>query len=257
MTTDRITSRANPLVKALRALAAERKTREKERKFFCEGETMLAEALRSGLTPCEILASDRTDAALLEQARAAGSRIFFAADEIVSHCASVVSAQTVVFTLPIPAEPALTGERLLLLDGVADPGNIGTILRTADAFAFDGVIFAGSCADRYAPKVVRSTMGATFRVRTWTMDGAGALRAVQALGLPVYATTLSHDSVNAADVDLTRGCIILGNEANGVSEALQRAADRRIHIPMPGQAESLNVAIAAGIVCYLAAQRPI
>ncbi|MBR5520240.1 MAG: RNA methyltransferase [Clostridia bacterium] len=253
MNTERITSRANPLVKALRALAAERKTREKEQKFFCEGETMLAEALASGCTPCEILCAERTDTALLAKARERGSRIVFAADEIVSHCASVVSAQTVVFTLPIPSQTLPCGERLLLLDGVADPGNVGTILRTAEAFALDGVIFCGNCADRYAPKVVRATMGATFRLPTWTMTAEAALAHLRALNLPVYATTLSHDSVDVATVDLTRGCIILGNEANGVSVALQAAADKRIHIPMRGRAESLNVAIAAGIVCYRSA----
>ena len=232
MTTESISSRANPLVKALRALAAERKTREKEQKFFCEGETMLAEALASGRVPCEILCSERADRTLIEAAKERGSRVVFAPEEIVSHCAAVVSAQTLVFTLPIPPSAPLCGDRLLLLDGVADPGNVGTILRTADAFAMDGVIFCGACADRYAPKVVRATMGATFRLRTWSMQPDEALAAVRALGLPLFATTLSADSVDIASADLSRGCIVLGNEANGVSPALQAAADKRIHIPM-------------------------
>lgn len=252
---DKITSRANPLVKTLRALASERKARATAGKFLCEGELMLSEALASGAAPCEILYGSGVSPELLRTAEARGAKLFAAADEIVSHCSPVVSAQRVVFTVRIPAEPPLTGERFLLLDGVADPGNLGTILRTADAFSFDAVLLANACADRYAPKVVRSAMGALFRVKTRALPPDEAVRRVRALGLPLYATTLSADSVPAASVSLGRACIVLGNEANGVSAALLSHCDERIHIPMSGQAESLNVAVAAGILCYLSAAR--
>ena len=233
MSADKITSRANPLVKALRALAAERKARTAAGKFLCEGELMLAEALASGVAPCEILYGSGVSPELLAAAEARGARLYAAADEIVSHCSPVVSAQNVVFTVRIPAEPPLTGERFLLLDGVADPGNLGTIIRTADAFSFDAVLLTNACADRYA------------------LSPDEAVGFVHALGLPVYGSTLSADSVPAAAVSLNRACIVLGNEASGVSEALLSRCDERIHIPMSGQAESLNVAVAAGILCYL------
>ena len=198
MTKDRITSRANPLVKRLRALAADRKARESEGLYLCEGEVMLGEALASEAAICDVLYAARTAQPLLDAAAARGAVLTAAADDIVSHCASVVSAQSVVFTVRIPAaKPCGSVERLLLLDGVADPGNAGTILRIADAFSFDAV---------------------------W----------------------------------LTGGCIILGNEANGVSPELLAQCDRRVHIPMTGRAESLNVAVAAGILAYHSTQqRPV
>ena len=251
MSADRITSRANPLVKALRALAADRKARTAAGKFLCEGELMLAEALASGVSPCEILYGSGVSPERLAAAEARGARLYAAADEIVSHCSPVVSAQNVVFTVRIPAEAPLTGERFLLLDGVADPGNLGTIIRTADAFSFDAVLLTNACADRYAPKVVRSAMGSLFRVKTCALSPDAAVGFVRALGLPLYGSTLAADSVPAAALSLNRACIVLGNEANGVSEALLSRCDERIHIPMSGQAESLNVAVAAGILCYL------
>ena len=260
MTKDRITSRANPLVKRLRALAADRKARESEGLYLCEGEVMLGEALASEAAICDVLYAARTAQPLLDAAAARGAVLTAAADDIVSHCASVVSAQSVVFTVRIPAaKPCGSVERLLLLDGVADPGNAGTILRIADALSFDAVWLTGACVDPYAPKVVRSAMGARFRIPTISFAArADAVAAVRAHGLPLFGSTLSSDSVPLDGVDLSRGCIILGNEANGVSPELLAQCDRRVHIPMTGRAESLNVAVAAGILAYHSTQqRPV
>ena len=177
MTKDRITSRANPLVKRLRALAADRKARESEGLYLCEGEVMLGEALASEAAICDVLYAARTAQPLLDAAAARGAVLTAAADDIVSHCASVVSAQSVVFTVRIPAaKPCGSVERLLLLDGVADPGNAGTILRIADAFSFDAVWLTGACVDPYAPKVVRSAMGARFRIPTVSPRGQTLLQ---------------------------------------------------------------------------------
>lgn len=252
MTRDRITSRANPLVKRLRALGADRRTRESEQLYLCEGEVMLREALLSHARICEILFGSHASLALLEEAAAQGALLFAAADEIVSYCASVVSAQSLVFTVRMPVGDVSSvhpATRLMLLDGVADPGNAGTILRIADAFSFDAVWLTGACVDLYAPKVVRSAMGARFRVPTQSFsDRQDAVNAVRSLGLPLFGSTLSPDSTPFDTEDLSRGCIVLGNEANGVSPELLAQCDLRIHIPMTGSAESLNVAVAAGIL---------
>lgn len=252
MTGDRITSRANPLVKRLRALGAERRTREAEHLYLCEGEVMLHEALLSHVRIREVLFGSHASAALLEEAAAQGARLFAAADEIVAYCASVVSAQSLVFTVQMPDDgdaAVRSATRLMLLDGVADPGNAGTILRIADAFSFDAIWLTGACVDLYAPKVVRSAMGARFRVPTVSFaNRQDAVNAVHALGLPLFGSTLSPDSTPFDAQDLSRGCIVLGNEANGVSPELLAQCDLRIHIPMTGSAESLNVAVAAGIL---------
>lgn len=253
MTRDRITSRANPLVKRLRALGADRRARESEQLYLCEGEVMLREALLSHAQICEILFGSGASRQLLEEAAAKGALLFAAADEIVSHCASVVSAQSLVFTVRMPTVDASSSvhpaTRLMLLDGVADPGNAGTILRIADAFSFDAVWLTGACVDLYAPKVVRSAMGARFRIPTRSFsDRQDAVNAVRSLGLPLFGSTLSPDSTPFDTEDLSRGCIVLGNEANGVSPELLAQCDLRIHIPMTGSAESLNVAVAAGIL---------
>ena len=139
--------------------------------------------------------------------------------------------------------------RVLLLDGVQDPGNLGTILRTADAFALDWVLCCGT-ADLFSPKVVRASMGAVFRQRAAVMERQAALAAVRRAGLPLYAAALHRDSRRVGQIDLSRCAVAIGNEAAGVSAPVLDACEGSIYIPMPGRAESLNAAVAAGIVMW-------
>jgi len=143
----------------------------------------------------------------------------------------------------------LEGERWLVLDGLQDPGNVGTIWRTADAFGASGLILCDSC-DPWNPKVVRATMGAVFRLNVYegSMDDAAAL--LERSGLPLYATALREDTLDAREVDLRRSAVIIGSEGRGVSRRALELCRATVKIPMTERCESLNAAMAAAVVLW-------
>ena len=166
-----IESRQNSALRHLARLGRERKYRRTTGEMLCEGEKMLEEALRSGAKPGVLLvrerAKDNLPDGLLDRAAAAGAALYCASDALFELASDVETPQNVIFSCKQPAwsPQALSGcTQALLLDGVQDPGNLGTILRTAEAFALGAVVLCEGCADPFSPKVVRSTMGAVFRM---------------------------------------------------------------------------------------------
>lgn len=143
------------------------------------------------------------------------------------------------------------GGRYLLLENVQDPGNLGTILRTADAFGIDGIVVTEGSCDLYNPKVLRATMGSVFRIPVAVDASAStAAQAFRQAGVPLFAA-VAEDAAPVASCDfLQGGAVCIGNEGNGLSDALIALCDRRITIPMRGGAESLNAAMAAGIFMW-------
>ena len=138
----------------------------------------------------------------------------------------------------------------LVLDNIQDPGNVGTILRTADSINLKQIIVSKGTADCYNPKVVRSTMGAIFRVKVIECeDLKKVVKEMKKRKIKVYATDLQTDK-SIYDVDYKKSAIVIGNEANGVSKELLEIADEKIRIPMIGKTESLNAAVATGIILY-------
>ncbi len=138
----------------------------------------------------------------------------------------------------------------LILEGISDPGNLGTIIRTAEAAGVRAVFIGAGSADIYSPKTVRSTMGSIFRVPfIYTDDLAPAVKALQERSVTVYAAHLSGKPLNEAKLTPKRAFMI-GNEANGLSDELSVLSDRKIKIPMHGRVESLNAAIAAAVLMY-------
>ncbi len=140
----------------------------------------------------------------------------------------------------------------LVLDRLQDPGNIGTIIRTADAMGVSGILCLNKTCDIFSPKVVRSAMGSLFNVPIVTkLSEIELLRFVQKNSLKLYATALDKTAVSCWNADFTSGCVvILGNEANGICRELLDSADEKIYIPMAGNAESLNVANACSMIIY-------
>ena len=140
---------------------------------------------------------------------------------------------------------------LVFLDRLQDPGNMGTIIRTADAFNIDGIIINGGCVDPYNPKVVRATMGSIFRIPIYHVeDSVQGLSSLKERGLRIFATSL-EGSVPIYDIDYNDGFIlVIGNESTGVSDEIYSLSDKLIRIPMPGEAESLNAGVAASIIMY-------
>lgn len=139
---------------------------------------------------------------------------------------------------------------IVMLDNIQDPGNLGTILRTIDSADLSQLIVSKETADSYNPKVVRSTMGAIFRVNIITSDNmVDTVKKLKKHGYEICITSL-QDSESIYDVEYKKKVIIIGNEANGVSEELRNLADKRLIIPMLGKTESLNASVAASIVVY-------
>ena len=155
--------------------------------------------------------------------------------------------------LRIPAPPELSrlNGLLLVLDGVQDPGNVGTMLRTAEAAGFSGALLSPACADAFAPKTVRATMGSVYRVPVWRGALAEALCALKERGFTVVSSELGGDDFFAALPELSAPlALVIGSEGNGVTAPVRELATRRLMLPMGGKVESMNAAVAAAILMY-------
>lgn len=251
-----IESRQNGTLKHLARLARDKKYRRTCGEMLCEGEKMLYEALESGVRVQSVLVNENADSlarGLAMRAEAAGAQLYCASDALIRQASDVETPQGMIFSCTPPSfgEEALMGaSRALVLDGVQDPGNMGTILRTADAFALDAVALTEGCADPYAPKVVRATMGAIFRLPVARLPRAAAFAALRRAGLPLYAAALTGDCIPVQQAALSRCAVVIGNEGRGVSEETLAACDRKLMIPMDGAAESLNAGVAAAILMW-------
>ena len=251
----RIESKDNPLIRRLSRLAGERKFRRAQGEMVCEGEKMLREAIASGVSVREIVLGEtrQFDTELLSQAEAQGARLTEVPESLLARLSNVETPQGLVFVCSQPVftlERLSQARRLLVLDGLQDPGNLGTILRTADAFALDGIVLCEGCVDPVSPKVVRATMGAIFRIPIVMAKLEETAQWLAQRDIPLYATALREDSVPLTAVSLHRAAVIIGNEGRGVSERGLALSEKQLIIPMAGRAESLNASIAASIVMY-------
>lgn len=247
---EHITSRSNALITRIRKLVAERKHRRREGVMVCEGPKMLGEALRWGAA---------LDTVVWEAGKARaqeipdGVRQVEVPGDLLAALAPTQTPQGVLFLCQLPERALpekLEGQRYLVLDGVQDPGNVGTILRTADAFDCDGVFLVNACADPYSPKTARATMGAVFRrdVYQCTADELCAL--LQKSNLPLYGTALRNDTVCLRDAELSRAAVAIGSEGRGLSAEILSKCEKTIKIPMSPRCESLNAAVAASVVLW-------
>ena len=248
---DRITSAKNPVIKGLRALNRG-KGRLDQGRFLVEGEKLILEALGCGLTIREALAEEgREDFAFeLEEE---GARAFIVPRELLSTVCDTVTPQGVCasFDIPAPLPPDRAPKRIVALDGVPDPGNLGTIWRTADAAGFGALLLGAGCADPISPKVQRSAMGSGFRVPFMlTGDLPGTLAQLRQKGYRAVISDLKGEDFYHRPDPGDRFILVIGNEARGISEATRAQADMRLRLPMRGGAESLNAAVAAGILMY-------
>ena len=259
-----ITSAENPLIRRLSVLARNPRRAAKENVFLVEGLRLAEMAARSDGQILHAVVTERALAAeraavLAEQLRQRGVPVSCVPPRLFAACAETDAPQGILLLLLRPPRRALTdlvhaAEKApfyLALDRVQDPGNVGMILRTADAAGAAGVILLRGCADVYSSKVVRATMGSLFYVPFISgVDDEELLRFAQEQSLYLYAAACDADAVTHVAADLRRPTIVvLGNEANGVSERLLGAC-QHLYVPMCGQAESLNVASAATAILY-------
>ena len=250
----RIESRENPLVKRMVRLSGDRKYRKDMREMVCEGGKMLGEALLSGIKIHDILVADNAEVSTedLHRAEQQGARLHSCPQTLMQKISNVKTPQGILFSCerPVAGLETLQGDRLMVLEGLQDPGNLGTIIRTADAFALDGIILCEGCVDPTSPKVVRATMGAAFRLPIAAATIEETAEFLKQKQIPLYATARSEKSVPLTTVDLTRAAVLIGNEGRGISKKAASLSDRLIIIPMEGRAESLNASVAASIIMY-------
>ena len=249
MERDVITSRSNPLITYIRKLNGKRAFRRAENAFAAEGPKLLTEALRWGARVKTVLA---TPGMVLPELPA-GTRAVELPEKLLSYVADTETPQGIVFVCegkPLAMPERLEGRRWLVLDGVQDPGNVGTIWRTADAFGADGLLLCNGCADPWNPKTVRSTMGAVFRLPVYEGTLGAAAQRLAAASVPLYAAALGEDTRDIRDVTLSTAAVVIGSEGRGVSEEALSLCQKTVKIPMRARCESLNAAVAATVVLW-------
>lgn len=238
-----ITSLENNQVKKITSLN-KKKYRDEYKLFFVEGMKSVKEAIDFNWDiECIIYSPEMIDYDLNIE----GIKV---SREILCKISDTVTPQGIIAVCKIKdneVESLKGKKRVLFLDKVQDPGNVGTIIRTADAFGFDGIVLAKECADPYSPKVVRSTMGSIFHIPIVRDVNVEELKD---LNMKIYSSSL-YASKNVKDVKLEENAIlVIGNEGNGITEETKKLTDEFIKIEMSGNAESLNASIAAGILMY-------
>ena len=249
MKAETITSRQNPLMTHLRKLASSRSYRKKSGEYLCDGTKLLAEALKWGAEVKTAVFSEGVDIPPLPD----GVRAVRVSEELMRSVSPMETPQGALFTVALPEvqlPETLSGKHYLVLDGVQDPGNVGTILRTADAFDCDGVFLVNACADLYNPKTARATMGAIFRREAYTVTAEELFALLRKSGVPLYGTALRDDTVPLAEANLARAAVAIGSEGRGLSQQVLDECAKTLKIPMNPRCESLNAAIAATVVLW-------
>ncbi len=253
--TETVTSLQNPQVKIWRSLNGSRAARVKHGLFLAEGEHMAGEALKEHKARTLLLdASVREKYAVLgEMASAQGVLLVHVASHVMAALCDAKTPQGVVAVCDYPTVglPDPPGDWLVALDGVQDPGNVGTVIRTMDAAGFPGLLLDERTADPFAPKALRATMGGAFRVpAARCADLPATLRSLAERGYDIIAGDLRGQDFYRRRPARDKICIVIGSEGQGISPAVLETATMRLKIPIVGGAESLNAAVAGALMMY-------
>ena len=247
-----ITSRNNDLIKKVKSLN-DKKFRNQYNQFLIEGDKMINEAIKEKINIEYIFVEEGYN---WKNNKIDDSKIINVSSSVMEVLSSLKNSPGVLAVAEKKIFPNVENiefgdeELFLILDNVQDPGNIGTIIRTADSIGLKYIFIKEGSCDIYNPKVLRSTMGSIFRVECVTFsDNNKLIQKLKSNNIKIYATNLNTNK-SIYDVDFKNSAIIVGNESNGVSEELLNLADEQIKIPMRGNTESLNVAIATSIILY-------
>lgn len=255
-----ITSRDNPLVRDIRRLLTDARTRRKSGRFVAEGARLCADAARSGVPVTAVLYTARAAqqyAPSLDELRRVCDTMQEIPDELARYIADTESPQGVFCMCETPDNRLADGTlrpdgQYLALEDVQDPANLGTIIRTAEAMGMDGLLLSAGCCDVYNPKVVRGSMGGVFRLPVHTVDDmTAAVNGWQEQGFRCWACVVDKAATPLPQVSFGKGVVcLIGNEGSGLRPETVTACRHRLTIPMPGRAESLNASMAAGIVLW-------
>lgn len=241
-----ITSKHNSLLVHTKKLLTSRSHRERSGQFAADGTKLLEEAAKWFPGLQTVLVQEGVEICDLPD----HVRVVEISEQLMRDVSQMEAPQGAIFVCAIPEQAqAAVVPGSLLLDGIQDPGNLGTILRTADALGVPVTLLEG-CADIWNPKTVRATMGAVLRSVPQRMSREAAVESCRAQNIPLLATAMSADAMDLRQVELAQAAVVIGSEGQGVSQELFDAADGKIIIPMEEKCESLNAAIAAAIVMW-------
>lgn len=245
MMEERITSRKNPLLQQVKKLLSSGKARREAGLYVSDGTKLLEEAVKYAPGLETVILSEGISVQLPEHIR-----VVRVPEDVMASVSPMQTPQGALFLIRMPEKkPFVPKAGMLLLDGIQDPGNLGTILRTADALDVPVALLEG-CADPYSHKVVRSSMGAVFRSPVIQTGWQEASVACRAAGIPVGVTALSPRASDIRRSDVRSMAVVIGSEGQGVRREILESADAELIIPMHPRCESLNAAVAASIVLW-------
>ena len=240
-----ITSKANSVVKNAKKL---HQKKYRKSAYLIEGWHLFEEAVQAGVTIEKVFALESYRDQL-----AAFPQTIWVSEEILLDLADTQTPQGIVAVIQKEEVglPDFSQGKFLFLEDVQDPGNVGTMIRTADAAGFTGVIVSDKSADIYSLKTLRSMQGSHFHLPIYRLPVATFVEEAKKSNLPLLATTLSRESKDYRELSsLENFVLVMGNEGQGISSVMAESADQLVHIGMKGRAESLNVAVAAGILMF-------
>ncbi len=242
-----ITSRKNAYIRHVRLLASDGNYRRQQGEYLCDGIKTLREALTFGARVTSVLWKEKVGEILLP----AETRQVLVPGKLFDFASPMQNSPGPLFTVAIRgcSKPGKL-KNAIVLEGVQDPGNVGTVIRTANAFGMDAVILTGACADLYHPKTVRASMGAIFRQTVLEIDREFLPSFLKDQGLPLYAAALDERAVDVRKVPLYRAAVAVGSEGRGLSRSLIAMSDQTVIIPMGPDSESLNAAVAAAVLMW-------
>ena len=257
---EQIVSRENPLVKTAIRLASSASARIEEGMFLCEGPSLLPEALARGAEVAAVLYAEGAHGALFA---AGGSpfplpestRLVELPQRLFAAVSTTETPQGLLFLCRLPTvvwQGFKKNGVYLVLDRIQDPGNVGSILRTAEGFSAAGVLLGPGCADPFSPKAVRASMGAVFGRFFYDFRSreADLFRVLETCGLPIVASVLDADADDLSSLDVSCAVLLLGNEGAGLSEPFLLRANKKVRIPMSPFCQSLGVASAATVFLW-------
>ncbi len=242
-----ISSRKNAYIRHVRQLSADGDYRRAQGEYLCDGMKTLREALRFGARVTSVLWKERAGEIELPEE----TMQYCVPGDLFDYASPMSSSPGPLFTVAVRGcgKPGKLSNAIVL-EGVQDPGNVGTVIRTANAFSIDAVILTGDCADLYHPKTVRATMGAIFRQPVLEMDLAFLADFLKDQSLPLYAAALDPRAVDQREVSLRHAAVAVGSEGRGLSAALIAISEKTVIIPMQADSESLNAAVAAAVLMW-------
>lgn len=245
----RISSRRNPLIVEAVKLLKDTNYRRQLRKIAAEGKKLFDDALTSGADIDTVIASESLEASLVG---VDVNRLIVVPDWLFTSISTHKTPQGLMFFCNRPDEKPQNIDKgnYIVLDGVQDPGNVGTIIRTAAAFNIKGVIICGPSADPFGPKVVRASMGAIFRVPVFTLELGELDKLCKDIGIPLYSAEPTNDSKDIRDLGIEPVAVVIGSEGQGVSREVKELCYGTVSIPMAAGTESLNAAVAASIIMW-------